>query len=579
MVNSVIGYGKAINDFRTARQRAVVEQLLARLQGRSDELLSYQDVSRGLQITNSRERGLQEIPVAAIVGSVGRYNDFTRTFLPRLDATEGRWARVKAVMTDGSGTPPIEVYQLGDAFFVKDGNHRVSIARQMGTPTIPAYVTEVKTRVPLSKDDNPDALINKARYAEFLARTNIDNLRPDVDLRMSTCDQYTRLAEHIDVHQYYMGLDEKRDVPYDEAVGHWYDHVYRPVVDLVDQLGMLRHFPGQTPTDLYMLVTEHREDLAVWLGWSVQTNQAVTDLVRTKSPTTGNVLDRLGSRLLDTLTPDELETGPAPGAWRERRGEPIHTDRIFADILVAARDSDVDPGLLDHALAIAQREEGRLLGLHVVKSESDVDSAEIEGLRRTFIDRCEAAGVAYGYALETGSIARRIVDRAAWSDLVVLNLAHPPGAGVLAQIGSGFNKILQRSPTPVLAVPSGAPSSLKRALLAFDGSPRSREALFVAAYVGARWQIDLDVVAVGKETATAGALDEAWSYLDEHGVAAGYVAREGKASAHILGVAADLGSDLLIVGGFGVTPLTRIVVGSTVSSLLRESRLPLLICR
>ena len=576
---SETAYARALVDFQTARQRAMVERLLARLQGRSNELLSYQDVSRDLQITNSREKGLEEIPVDAIVGSVGRYNDFTRSFLPRLDTTRTRWARVKSVITGGSGTPPIEVYQLGDGYFVKDGNHRVSIARQMDVPTIPAYVTEVKTRVPLSKNDDPEVLINKARYAEFLSRTNLDTLRPDADLRMSTCDQYSNLAEHIDVHQYFMGLDEGREVPYEEAVEHWIDHVYVPIVALVDDLGLLRHFPGRTPTDLYMLVTEHREALATSLGWRVEDERAVSDLVRAKSPTAGKVLERVGSRLLDTLTPDELESGPATGSWREQRGEPIHTDRLFNDILVATRGEEADLAMLSHAILFAQREQARLLGLHVVKKKKPQSDEQLAALEAQFAALCQEAGVSHSYAVEAGDIARHIVDRAAWADLTVLNLVHPPGDGVLSQIGSGFNKILQRTPTPVLVVPTETRSTMSRALLAFDGSQRSREALYVAAYVGARWQIGLDVVAVGKEAETTAALDEAWTYLDDHGVAAGYVAREGKGAADILSVAADLGSDLLILGGFGATPLTRIVIGSTVSSLLQSSRLPMLICR
>jgi hypothetical protein len=83
------------------------------------------------------------------VGSVGRYDDFTRSFLPRRDSDAGRWARVKAATLDLTGLPPIEVYQIGQAYFVLDGNHRVSVARQLGAPTIQAYVTEVPDQSPL----------------------------------------------------------------------------------------------------------------------------------------------------------------------------------------------------------------------------------------------------------------------------------------------------------------------------------------------------------------------------------------------------------------------------------------------
>src|SRR5690606_22485780 len=154
-------------------------------------------------------------------------------FLPKSNTSEERWARVKMAVSDLTGVPPIEVYQLGDAYFVIDGNHRVSIARQLGTPTISAFVTEVKTRVPLTVHDNPNEIICKSRYAEFLERTNLDKLRPEADLLMTFCAQYSVLLDHIDVHRYYMGLDFQRDVAYEEAVAHWYDEVYMPVVEMV----------------------------------------------------------------------------------------------------------------------------------------------------------------------------------------------------------------------------------------------------------------------------------------------------------------------------------------------------------
>src|SRR5512141_1668928 len=120
----------AIRDFQSARQRAAVQEILARLTGKSNQLLSYDDVAEKLQLRARTERGIQHIPLNAIVGSVGRNTDFTRTFLPRRAGDQERWANVKAVfMETGAGLPPIEVYKVGEAYFVVDGNHRVSIAK------------------------------------------------------------------------------------------------------------------------------------------------------------------------------------------------------------------------------------------------------------------------------------------------------------------------------------------------------------------------------------------------------------------------------------------------------------------
>jgi hypothetical protein len=129
-------YQSARNDFNEARAQASLQEVLARLTGKSNELLSYEEVAEKLKLNVRSERGVYDIPLDAIVGSVGRYTDFTRTFLPLKSINRDRWARVKAAIDDpnGLGLPPIDVYKVGEVFFVLDGNHRVSVARQEGYP-------------------------------------------------------------------------------------------------------------------------------------------------------------------------------------------------------------------------------------------------------------------------------------------------------------------------------------------------------------------------------------------------------------------------------------------------------------
>ena len=125
--------------------------------------MSYEDVVKKLKGSGAKQRsGLRDIPLDAIVGSVGRYKDFTRKFSPRRGVAEERWARVKAITEHAGGLPPIEVYQIGDAYFVIDGNHRVSVARQQGSPAIEAYVTNVDTKVLLDPSDPPDDFLINA---------------------------------------------------------------------------------------------------------------------------------------------------------------------------------------------------------------------------------------------------------------------------------------------------------------------------------------------------------------------------------------------------------------------------------
>src|SRR5690606_3907465 len=113
---------------RRARRRAAMQELLASMGGKKNRLLSFDEVRRKIGRGTLLPRGLKEIPVDAIIGTAGRYEDFNRQFLPRQENQLSRWARVRLAV-ERSGLPPIEVYQIGDVYFVLDGHHRVSVAR------------------------------------------------------------------------------------------------------------------------------------------------------------------------------------------------------------------------------------------------------------------------------------------------------------------------------------------------------------------------------------------------------------------------------------------------------------------
>jgi len=569
----------AIHDFRRARDQALLEDIVARISGRSSDLLCYDDVRQKLKVGSAKTRVLKDIPIDAIVGSADRCHDFTRSFLPRQVKDEQRWARVEMAMDTMSGLPPIEVYQIGEVYFVLDGHHRVSVVRRSGGTHIQAYVTELKTRVPLSPDMQPDDLVIQAEYAEFLAQTCLDELRPGVDLSVSVPGQYRSLLEHIDVHRYFMGLEEDREIPYEEAVAHWYDDVYVPAVEVIRERGILRDFPGRTETDLYLWLADYRAKLEDDLGWDVRPETAAADLAARRSPRPGRVVARVGERILDALTPDEMESGPPPGQWREERLASRQDDRLFADVLVAISGEEIGWQALDQAMAVARREGSRLLGVHVVGSRAERDDARVQAVRDEFHRRCEADGVVGELVVDAGGVARKLCERSRWADLVVVSLAHPPAPQPVARLGSGFRTLIRRCPRPVLAVPRGA-SALDRALLAYDGSPKAEEALFVATYLSGQWGIPLVVVTVietGRTTSEA--MERAQGYLESHGVEATYVKESGPVAEAILGAAEAHGSNLIVMGGYGFSPVLEVVLGSAVDQVLRESRRPMLICR
>jgi nucleotide-binding universal stress UspA family protein len=399
--------------------------------------------------------------------------------------------------------------------------------------------------------------------------------------------QYPLLEEHIGVHRYFMGLEQQREIPYEEAVAHWHDTVYLAVVQVIRERGILREFPGRTEADLYLWLAEHRAQLEAELGWQIRPEAAAADLVTRFSRKLQRVVARVRQKVLDVVTPDELEAGPGPGQWRKERFEARHHQRLFADILVAINGEKTGWQALEQALELARREGARLHGLHVATSEVQAQSEEALALQAEFSRRCQAAGVSGRLALEVGKVPRKICERAAWTDLVVLSLTYPPAPQLMARLGSGLRTVIQRCSRPLLAVPTSA-SCLSRALLAYDGSPKADEALFVATYVAGSWAIPLVVVTV-KDTkgtkdgegdrATSQTLARAREYLESHGVQATCVVESGPVAEAVLRTADEHQSDLIIMGGYGSSPVLEVVLGSAVDQVLRASRRPMLICR
>ncbi len=257
-------------DYAAARTKASFRQLLAFLTGRRNDLLSFEQVREKLRIGGPIYRGVQTVRVDHIIGSVNRYKDFDRAFLPRQDFTADRWQRVNRAWYEDVSLPPVLLYKVGEVYFVVDGHHRVSVAREQGQEFIDAEVRECQVKVPVTPDLQPEDLELLGGKVEFLERTGIDRLRPGAQIDVTLLGGYERLLEHIAVHRYFMGLDLQRDVSEEEAVEHWYDEVYLPVVNVIGESGLLEAFSGKTEGDFYLWVMDHRHYLV---------SQGLADLV------------------------------------------------------------------------------------------------------------------------------------------------------------------------------------------------------------------------------------------------------------------------------------------------------------
>ena len=574
----------AINDFYDAHRKASLKTVMSYITGKSVDLLSYEDVLAHLRLKGQSDRGKEDIPLDKIIGSVGRYSDFTRDFLPRRESDRHRWANVKMATESFQGVPPIEVYKLGDFYFVKDGNHRVSVARLNGQTHIEAYITEVYTRVPISADMNLDELIIKEEYANFLEYTRLDTLVSEpVNLEVTVAGAYDKLLDHISVHRYYMGIDQSREIPYDEAVLHWYRNVYLPVLEVIREKGLLRKFENRTETDLYIWMLEYRTELENELGWKLDPEVTADSMVRRFSSDTKYIIRRFWYWLVDTFVPDPLENGPKTGAWRQKRQfKTKKRQSLFQNILVALQDPQISTETFEQALWVADQEGSRLSGLHLVGSADEVEDETTKKLRDQFNWRLGEMNLEGSLAVEIGDASRKIVKRAEFTDLVVVHLEHAPGSQPFLKLRSGFRTLVRRCAQPLLVVPE-IMHPLKRLLIAYDGSPKASEALFIATYLAQRWDSKLYILTVFRDAKNKERMkeffNEANKYIITHDIRPHAHMRMGLSGETILTFANEKNIDLILMGSYGSNALKEVVWGSAIDYVLEAATIPILICR
>ena len=278
MTGPLAGAGSA--RWKEARRTAFVQDALATLTQRSGNLLSFEQVSRKLRLEDAHYADLQEVPLDQITGSVGRYSDFTRAFFPRTDRLQERWETMERLMAAGRAVPPVELYRVGEVFFVRDGNHRVSVARQLGRRTVKAHVWEYDTPVPLRPDSDVDELLCRLARTAFLEQTHVDRLRPALDVRLTQPGGYEDLLSEIKAYQQILSAVDERDLSLEEAAAIWCDIRYEPIVQIMRERQVLGEFPRRTEADLYLWLSRNREELEEQAARPVLMGEAADDLAR-----------------------------------------------------------------------------------------------------------------------------------------------------------------------------------------------------------------------------------------------------------------------------------------------------------
>ncbi|HOT62575.1 MAG TPA: transcriptional regulator, partial [Treponemataceae bacterium] len=208
---------QAGEDFARARNKALLNEIQNFMNPDKRRLLSFHDVKQILRPKNEVYAGMQTVPIDRIVGSEGRYQDFDRHFLPRTSNLRQRWERVDAARLTDVILPPIQLYEIGGLYFVRDGNHRVSVAKAQGVEFIDAEVISLQSEIKLRSGITADKLLSEIiKYEKrvFYAETDFGDLTDYWDLDFTTPGQYDVIYNHILVHKYFINSTVETEIPF-----------------------------------------------------------------------------------------------------------------------------------------------------------------------------------------------------------------------------------------------------------------------------------------------------------------------------------------------------------------------------
>jgi len=251
---------RAAHDFSRARGRAMLSEIQHLMNNESNKLLSFHDVKDILKPKNQVYMGSRTVPINLIVGSEGRYRDFNKYFLPKTEHLRSRWERVDEAHLQDIILPAIQLYEIGGVYFVRDGNHRVSVAKAQAVEYIDAEVISLSSEINLKPGMSFDRLREVIVCYEkgiFYDNTKFGELTGDSSLDFSSPGRYDVIYNHILVHKYFLNESKEGEIPFSEALVSWYNNVYQPAVAVIRRQWLLVNFPGRTEGDLYVWIVKH----------------------------------------------------------------------------------------------------------------------------------------------------------------------------------------------------------------------------------------------------------------------------------------------------------------------------------
>ena len=274
---------EASNDFNRARFREIMSKIINSLSPERGQLLSLQEVKDLIKPKRETYKGMATVPIEAIIGSEGRYQDFNQSFLPKHEHIRTRWERVDKAHLNNIDLPPVKLYKMGDVYFVRDGNHRVSVAKIQGAQMIDAEIIELSTEIKIEPWMTHKDLRNKViEYERDRAyrKTELGKVIPKEELVFTETGRYLEVLKHINVHKYFLNENKKDEIPFIEGGKSWYENLYKPIVDAIEYNNILFKFPGRTKSDLYVWIIKHWGYLKKEKGSNVSIEHAVLDFAK-----------------------------------------------------------------------------------------------------------------------------------------------------------------------------------------------------------------------------------------------------------------------------------------------------------
>ena len=437
------------------------------------------------------------------------------------------------------------------------------ISRRDNVSRAEEFLAGILTALPDFSYEMLDTVILTIEYLDFLLHTRLNALRPKADLSLSSPGKYRILEEHITVHRHFMGIEQRREIPYHEAVVHWYDHVYLPIVKVAIEQGVLRAFPDLSATSLYLWICEHRSKLEKQLETPVDIAVAAGDLVARFGSRKSSPFIHRQHVTSTALKTENLEQTASPSFQKEREEYALRRrESLFTNILLPFTDRQNEELALEQALKIARREDARITGLHLLSFAHQLHTGTTLKLRSFFEQRRHAAGVPGSFHTEAGELREKIETYSRQCDIIVIPSAET--STLLSTLPLIEEENSSRIPQFLSAKKV---SPLQSALVLYDNNTTDNEALFAGVYLAIRWGIALTVMTSDIDAAGRTFIKE---YLDVHGLEAELFQQRGPLQASLSKAMQERDCDFLIAGShyFSYEKLS-----------VKELQYPILLCR